>query len=85
MALPLTFTDWLCVPIVGFALVGWGYVCLLWIIPRSQKQGNVRTDYYSAKVSYWVIMIGLLCVASWAIMVVVVQSLTTIKAIGVGG
>jgi hypothetical protein len=76
----VTLAGWILVPIAGLALTGGGFGCLFYLIPPVRHTGNVRTELYLAKASYWAIIAGLLCTTVWLLMAVVVRSLVILKS-----
>ncbi len=72
---------WLFVPFVSLFLAGWGFYCLLYLIPRTQQNANVRTDIFAVRASYWAIVVGLLCMTAWILSAIVIRSLLMLKAV----
>lgn len=79
----VSLAGWVFVPIIGLLLVAWGFLCLIWLIPRSQQNASVRTDVFAVRASYWAIVVGMVCTASWLLSAVLVRSLVMLKASGV--
>jgi hypothetical protein len=77
------FTGWIFVPIAGVLLAWWGFHCLLHLIPRTQENPNVRTDFFVLRASYWSIIVGLVCIAVWLLAAIVVDSMAVLKALQV--
>lgn len=75
----VTFDGWVFVPIIGLSLTAWGFICLLYLIPRTQKNPNVRTDIYLVRASYWSIVLGLTCTTLWLLAGVLVRSWVMLK------
>jgi hypothetical protein len=73
------FGGWITVPFIGIAIAGWGFVCLLYLIPRTQGNPNVRTDIFSVKASYWAIIVGLVCTSAWLLSAVIIRSLVILR------
>jgi len=76
----VTLGGWLFVPIIGLVLAAWGFFCLLYLIPRTQQNSNVRTDIFAVRACYWVIIAGLMCTTVWLLSAVLVRSLAILKA-----
>jgi hypothetical protein len=68
---------------MGLLLAGWGFYCLLRLIPRTQQNPNVRTDIFVLRASYCSIIVGLVCIAVWLLAVIVVDSIAALKALQV--
>lgn len=74
------FAGWILEPLVGLAVAGWGFHCLLHLIPQTHDNPNVRTDIFLLKASYWSIIVGLLCIAVWVLAAIFVDSVVILKA-----
>lgn len=75
----VTLAGWIFVPFVGLFLTFGGFVCLLYLVPRSKQNPNVRTDIFAVKACYWAIVAGLVCTTIWLLSAVVVRSLVILK------
>jgi hypothetical protein len=69
--------------LVGIALTAVGFMSLLVWIPKLEKQDQIRTDIYAARVSCWAAGTGLAIVSLWTISGILVRSLAILKSIGV--
>ena len=76
----VTLAGWIFVPFVALSLAGWGFSCLLYFIPRTQHNPNVRTDIFAVRASYWAIVLGLACTAVWLLSAVLIRSLVVLRA-----
>lgn len=70
---------WIFVPFVGIACVLGGYWALVKWIPGDSKKDGVRTDFYSARASYYTIGVGLLILTLWATSAIVIRTLAILK------
>ena len=70
---------WIFVPFVGIACVLGGYCALVKWIPADTKKDEVRTDFYSARASYYTIGVGLLILTLWAISAIAIRTLAMLK------
>jgi hypothetical protein len=76
----VTFAGWIFVPIIGGLLTAWGFFCLLYLIPRTQKNPNVRTDVSAVKASYWAIVVGLASTGAWLLSAIILRSMAILRA-----
>jgi hypothetical protein len=74
------FAGWIFVPFIGLVLAGWGFYCLLYLIPRTKQDPNFRTDIFAIRASYWSIVVGLACMIVWVLSAVVLRFLVILKA-----
>jgi hypothetical protein len=75
----VTYGGWVFVPIIGLSLIVWGFLCLMYLIPRGKGDSNVRTDVFSVRASYMTIVVGLACTTVWVLSAVVVRCLAILK------
>lgn len=78
-----TVAGWVLVPLIGLAFIGFGYTSLVKWIPNSPTKDALRTDFLSARASYWMIGVGLVMVVLWAAAAVLVRSLAMLKSLRV--
>jgi hypothetical protein len=76
----VTLAGWIFVPFVGLLLTFGGLGCLLYLVPRSKQDANLRTDIFAVKACYWLIVVGLVCTSIWLLSAVLVRSLVVLKA-----
>jgi hypothetical protein len=79
----LTMAGWILAPVVGLLLAGWGFYCLLCLIPQTQQNPNVRTDIFVQRASLWSIVVGLACTAAWLVAAIVVDSIAVLETLRV--
>jgi hypothetical protein len=79
----LTLAGWVFVPLLGLLMAGWGFRCLLYLIPQTQQSPNLRTDIFLLKASYWSIVVGLVCTAAWLLAAVAVDSIAVLETLRV--
>ena len=78
-----TMAGWICVPVIGLACVVWGYYALVKLIPSRPAEEKVRTDFYSARASYYLIGVGLLILFLWSVSAMAIRTLAILKALDV--
>jgi hypothetical protein len=79
MCVNLTVAGWVFVPLIGIACVAGGYYALVKWIPKNAGK-EVRTDIYSARISCYVIGVGLVILTLWVISTLVIRTLVMLKA-----
>ena len=82
MCIDLMVAGWILVPLTGIACVVGGYYALVRWIPNSPAK-DIRTDVFSARVSCYVIGVGLLIITLWAISTLVIRTSVLLKTNGV--
>ena len=78
-----TLISWLFVPVLGLLIARWGFRCLLYLIPKTQQNPNLRTDIFLERASYWSIVVGLGCTAVWLLAAIAVDSIAVLKGLQV--
>jgi len=70
-------------PIAGLTLITLAYTSLLWLIPLFTAKTSIRTDIHATRAAYVSAIVGVVCLAAWAIMVLLVGAAAELKQIGV--